>query len=147
MRPAAPEDAAQLARLHAISFDRPWGAMDIHQLLTTGAAGLIADEAGFILWRAAGGEAEILTLAVDPARRRTGLGHSLTLAALAAATDSGAKVMFLEVAADNPAAIALYEKAGFSRAGLRKAYYVRTKGFADALVLRRALNRDEALGL
>ena len=121
--------------------------MDIHQLLTTGAAGLIADEAGFILWRAAGGEAEILTLAVDPARRRTGLGHSLTLAALAAATDSGAKVMFLEVAADNPAAIALYEKAGFSRAGLRKAYYVRTKGFADALVLRRALNRDEALGL
>ena len=147
MRPAAPEDAAQLARLHAISFDRPWGAMDIHQLLTTGAAGLIADEAGFILWRAAGGEADILTLAVDPARRRTGLGHSLTLAALAAATDSGAKVMFLEVAADNPAAIALYEKAGFSRAGLRKAYYVRTKGFADALVLRRALNRDEALGL
>ena len=147
MRPAAPEDAAQLARLHAISFDRPWGAMDIHQLLTTGAAGLIADEAGFILWRAAGGEAEILTLAVDPARRRTGLGRSLTLAALAAATDSGAKVMFLEVAADNPAAIALYEKAGFSRAGLRKAYYVRTKGFADALVLRRALNRDEALGL
>ena len=147
MRPAAPEDAAQLARLHAISFDRPWGAMDIHQLLTTGAAGLIADEAGFILWRAAGGEAEILTLAVDPARRRTGLGHSLTLAALAAATDSGAKVMFLEVAADNPAAIALYEQAGFSRAGLRKAYYVRTKGFADALVLRRALNRDEALGL
>jgi len=147
MRPAAPGDAALLADLHATSFDRPWGAMDFHRLLTTGSAGLIADEAGFILWRAAGGESEILTLAVDPGHRRAGLGHNLTLAALTAAASEGAKVMFLEVAADNPAGIALYEKAGFSRAGVRKAYYVRPGGFADALVLRRALNRDEALGL
>lgn len=147
MRPAAPGEAAMLARLHATSFDRPWGAMEFHQLLTTGAEGLIEGEAGFILWRSAGGEAEILTLAVDPAHRRAGLGRALTLAAIGAAANEGAKVMFLEVAADNPAAIALYEKADFSRAGLRKAYYVRPGGSADALVMRRPLNRGEALGL
>ena len=147
MRPAVPEDAALLARLHSLAFDRPWGAMEFHQLLTTGAAGAVADDAGFILWRTAGGEAEILTLAVGPAHRRTGLGRALTLAALAAAAKEGAKVMFLEVAADNPAAIALYEQTGFGAAGVRKAYYVRPGGFADALVLRRALNSGETLSL
>jgi ribosomal-protein-alanine N-acetyltransferase len=147
LRPAAPDDAAALAHLHAAAFERPWSAMEIHQLLSTGAAGAVACEAGFILWRTAGGEAEILTLAVDPAHRRAGLGRALTLAALKAAAEGGSKVMFLEVAADNPAAIGLYEKVGFASAGVRKAYYVRAGGFADALVLRRVLNRDDALGL
>ena len=45
--------------------------------------------------------------------------------------------MFLEVDVANPAAITLYERLGFQRAGLRKAYYDRgVDGLADALVMR-----------
>ena len=56
-------------------------------------------------------------------------------AALAASAADGAHAMFLEAAADNTAALALYEKRGFIRVGLRKAYY----GEKDAVVMRRDL--------
>jgi ribosomal-protein-alanine N-acetyltransferase len=52
-------------------------------------------------------------------------------------------VLFLEVADDNPAALALYEGSGFEQAGRRRAYYARPDARrADALVLRRPLNRQ-----
>jgi ribosomal-protein-alanine N-acetyltransferase len=83
-----------------------------------------------------------LTLAVAPEARRRGLGRALLDAGLAAAAASGAEAMFLEVAADNAAALALYAGAGFDRVGLRRGYYPRVAGSAaDALTLRRALSR------
>ena len=91
----------------------------------------LSSQDGFVLARAAGGEAEILTLAVAPAARGQGLGRALLQAAAAHAATLGAQSMFLEVGADNPAALALYAGLGFVRAGQRKAYYaapVRTPG-------------------
>lgn len=95
-----------------------------------------AGEAGFVLARAAADEAEILTLAVVPAWRRRGLGAALLAAAQRRAASLGAAQLFLEVAADNDAARALYAGAGFEAVGLRRGYYA---GGRDALVLRRAL--------
>ncbi|MFX8246689.1 hypothetical protein ABTL56_19205, partial [Acinetobacter baumannii] len=57
-----------------------------------------------------------------------------------AAGDAGAEGLFLEVAADNEPAIALYRSAAFVPVGRRAGYYRRPGGAAmDALVLRRAL--------
>ena len=57
------------------------------------------------------------------------------------AQTAGAEAMFLEVAADNAAAIALYAGAGgFVRVGARPGYYPRETGAIDALVMRRDLN-------
>ena len=147
LRPATPEDADKLARAHAQSFDASWTAPDIAALMAgSGAFALLSeDEAGeatgFILGRALGGEAEILTLAVAPRARRSGLGRALVEALAGEARALGAKALFLEVAADNGAAISLYDQAGFLRAGVRKAYYARPGGpRMDALILRRALN-------
>ena len=95
---------------------------------------------GFVVARIAAGEAEILTLAVDPARRRRGSGERLAAAALDAVRAAGAEAVFLEVAIDNPAATALYGKLGFVAAGRRRAYYPRREGpRVDALILRRDL--------
>ena len=53
-----------------------------------------------------------------------------------AARRAEVKRLFLEVAADNDAAIALYEGLGFKIAGARKAYYQRTGGAnVDAVIL------------
>ena len=49
--------------------------------------------------------------------------------------------MFLEVAEDNPGAIALYERTGFTAVGRRASYYGRPGAQAvDAVVMRRTLN-------
>ena len=54
-----------------------------------------------------------------PARRR-GQGRALVTRFLAAARAQGAETAFLEVAADNTAAIALYAATGWTEAGRRR---------------------------
>lgn len=150
IREATTEDAELLAAAHARSFDNSWSAPDIANLMSAmgGFALLAEDEAGaigFILGRAIGGEAEILTLVVAPDRRKAGVGQALVEALVAEARSRGAGAVYLEVAEDNQAARALYWKCGFEQAGLRRAYYARGGARpVDALVLRRALNSADA---
>ncbi|WP_376087518.1 GNAT family N-acetyltransferase [Roseomonas sp. CCTCC AB2023176] len=91
------------------------------------------EEGGFVLARAVAGEAEVLTIAVLPERRRAGLGWSLLVAAVAEAGRRGAAALFLEVSEANAAARALYARAGAVEVGRRRRYYV---DGTDALVLR-----------
>lgn len=134
---ATPAHAAAMALLHGRAFPKPerWGADAIGlQLGLPGAFGWIAPSGGMVLARTAADEAEVLTLAVDPDARRRGVGRALLDQALATAWDRGAGSMFLEVAADNAAALALYAAAGFDPIGRRPGYY---SGGRDAIVLRR----------
>ena len=78
MREAGPTDAGGMAAIHELAFDHPWSSDSFEALLAEpGAGALITGQEGFILWRTAGGEAEILTLAVTPAVRRRGLARRL----------------------------------------------------------------------
>ncbi len=135
-------DPGDLAGLHAACFStpRPWSAPEIATLLASPHVFLIRESAGFLIGRALAGEAELLTLAVDPAQRRQGIAARLVDAFLAQSRARGAKIAFLEVAASNAAALALYHQAGFLMAGRRKRYYAAPNGtYDDALVLNRAL--------
>lgn len=144
---AAPnlESAERLAGLHALCFPRSWTVEAIAVLMAQ--PGVVALEVGedgraaaFVLIRSAGDDAEILTLAVDPARRRRGLARALVDAAVAA-LPAGVGALWLEVAADNAAALALYRGTGFEAAGLRTGYYRSANGPpVDAVVMRRTLN-------
>ena len=147
LRPVGLEACFTLADLHDRAFDRPWSAEEFETLLkgpgafaVLGEAGEPAEAKGFILCRAVAGEAEILTVAVDPVARRRGWGAALVEMAAGIAKEAAAFEMFLEVAADNLAAIKLYEATGFDRVGLRKGYYPHPDGAKDAVVMRRALN-------
>lgn len=88
---------------------------------------------GFLLGRAIAGEAELLTLAVNPAARRKGIGRRLVQEFILAAQVKGAEHLFLEVASDNPPAQALYAALGWQEAGRRPDYYA--PGL-DAIILR-----------
>ena len=128
-----------LAALHAEAFDTPWDAASLTALLASPGVFAVEQPDGFILIRVVADEAEILTLAVRPAVRRSGLGGRLVEAAVVRAAALGAARMFLEVAEDNVAARALYARAGFREAGRRRGYYARSDGSReDALIL--ALN-------
>lgn len=142
----SPDDAAEVAALHARAMRAAGDAWDAGSF-----AGLLADPqvtglgfrdhgaiAGVLLLRAAADEAEILTLAVDPAMRRRGIGRRLVVAALERAAAGDAARVFLEVAVDNAAAAALYRGIGFTEVGRRPGYYARAGGRVDALVLARA---------
>jgi ribosomal-protein-alanine N-acetyltransferase len=146
LRGAWGHEAPALAQVHAAAFDHAWSAGEIAQLLDgPGGFALLVEDAerptAFILCRAIAGEAEILTLAVEPAARRRGLARALVESAAGAARMAGADVMFLEVSAENLPAIALYQGAGFTQVGLRRGYY--GGGAADALVMSLDLGRGE----
>lgn len=139
-----PESAPLLAALHGQCFAEGWSADSMATLLATPGTAALAtvDEngpAGFILYRIAADEAEVITLGILPARRERGLGAHLLAAALRAMATSGAAMCFLEVAADNIAALALYKGAGFREVGQRPNYYKEAGRAVDALVLRRDL--------
>lgn len=133
----------RLAALHRASFDEPWDADALAELLALpGTFGLMAIgetpavPRGFVLLRLAADEAEILTIAVDPACRRQGIGRALAAAAAATAVAGGATALFLEVAEDNGPARALYEGAGFRIVGRRPGYYRRATGTVAACTMR-----------
>ncbi|MGB8814096.1 MAG: GNAT family N-acetyltransferase [Paracoccaceae bacterium] len=101
---------------------------------------LICEPGGFVMGRVIAGEAELLTLAVAPEARRQGIGTRLVAEFLAQARLRGAEAAFLEVSADNAAAMGIYTRAGFAPVGRRKGYYVAVDGArSDALVLSRRI--------
>jgi ribosomal-protein-alanine N-acetyltransferase len=129
--------------MHHVCFAEPWNERAMNEvlampgtfgLLATGEETSDAQSRGFILCRVAGGEAEVLTLMVLPPYRRRGVARSLLGASIAQARLAGASALFLEVAADNSKARALYSALEFVEVGRRPRYYT---GAIDALVLRR----------
>ena len=139
--PAGAAHAAVLAALQADVFGpgpTAWPtAVWADWLAAPGVAAVIARcdtvPLGLALGRVVGGE--ILTVAVAAAARRRGLGRRLLAALATALSDGGAAKLFLEVAADNQAALALYEIAGFRPVGRRLNYYPAADGAIDALIL------------
>jgi ribosomal-protein-alanine N-acetyltransferase len=137
--PATPAHAAVLAAIHAAAFPprEAWGCDAISlQLAMPGVFGLLDPRGGMLLARVTADEAEVLTLAVAPPRRRQGIAAALLRAALAGARARGARAMLLEVSVNNAAARTLYAQAGFVEMGRRPRYYA---DGADALILRAEL--------
>ncbi|WP_113913212.1 GNAT family N-acetyltransferase [Roseovarius dicentrarchi] len=139
MSPAA-ED---LARLHSRAFDgqgRGWSVAEFADLLASPFTCVSAAPNGFALSRVIAGEAELLTLATDPAHRRQGIAAALLAQVEAGVALRGAERQFLEVAADNGAAHALYLRAGYVQTGRRAGYYARADGPpVDALLMEKML--------
>ena len=88
---------------------------------------------GFIVWRSAAGECEILNLAVDAAVRRQGIGAALLSYVLERARSSGARRVFLEVRESNRPAQLFYTRYGFLPGGRRPRYYSQPE--EDAVIL------------
>ncbi len=138
--PTSQAHAAVLAALHALAFPpaEHWGAEAFAvQLGLPGIFGLILPGAGLVLARVAADEAEILTIGVVPAARGAGHGRTLLRAAEARAAEAGGRRLFLEVAAENVVARAMYKSAGYETVGHRPRYY---QDGSDALVLAKTLS-------
>lgn len=141
VRHATGADAPEIAVIQAAAFDAPWSSNDLRALLeATPSISFLAHEddtpLGFILGRVVADEAEILSLAVRSDLRRRGIGRKLLDVWTRHIAAAGARSAFLEVSAENVAAITLYRTSGYRVTGRRKDYYHRRDGsLGDALMM------------
>ncbi|WP_119301576.1 GNAT family N-acetyltransferase [Dongia deserti] len=144
--PVTAFDLGVLAELHAAIFkapwDQPWSVQSFAEILAMpGVQGwlMISGETpiGFMLARFTLDEGEILLTGIVPQERRRGHAAHLMRILFDHARAAGIASMFLEHAAGNEAAGALYGRFGFSPIGRRRAYYERRGGGReDAITLR-----------
>ena len=78
-------------------------------------------------------EAHITSIAVRETYRRQGLGELLLIPVIALARKLKARIVTLEVRASNTSAQHLYDKYGFTHAGVRRGYYIDNR--EDGLVM------------
>jgi ribosomal-protein-alanine N-acetyltransferase len=139
---SSPSQIDEILAVEEASFTSPWTReMYLAVLNNTGVSYfyLARTETGQVIgfcsfWRVLD-ELHINNLAVLPEHRRSGIGTDLLLRVLADGSAFGAKRATLEVRRSNEAAQKLYEKFGFTVAGVRRLYY--SSPPEDALVLWR----------
>lgn len=92
--------------------------------------------AGFILSHAEPPHGQIITLDVLEAHRRSGVGSLLLREAESRMLAAGVRVVTLETATDNHAAIAFWQKHGYRTEAVLRNYYLGTR---DAFQMRKTL--------
>jgi ribosomal-protein-alanine N-acetyltransferase len=123
------EDISDLASILEESSEAArWSRESFEKLqMSEGFLALVSETAGsvsgFVCGRQMADEGEILNLAVRRENRKKGEGRALLSAALGKLQKGGVRRVYLEVRESNTAAIAFYQKQGFSIMGRRPAYY------------------------
>ncbi len=133
--------AEKLSEIHKLSFqgsvEQVWTPAEISSLLLNPDTQVMtiwqeAQAIGFLMWRQAREEAEILTLCILPAWRTQGMGSQILQEFYLLAAKNKIAEIFLEVRENNAPAIRLYEKNAFKAMGQRKNYY----SDKDALIMK-----------
>jgi len=139
LRPMSPEDLPAVNAIELRAHSHPWQPVHFSDCLKAGYLALVmelpdGELAGYALASTGGRQADLLNVVVAPEYQGQGLGNQLLEAIMALVADQ-ADELYLEVRASNERAIALYEKHGFNRVGLRPNYYPAGRGREDALIL------------
>lgn len=147
LRTARPADLPRMVRIERASFPIPWSEAAFRAVMRREDARLIVaarrrEVAGYAAVWFAADEAELGDIAVDPDRRRRGIGSRLVEAVVAEARRRDARQLFLQVRESNRGALGLYETAGFRKVGRRRGYY--RSPAEDALVLLRPVRPRSA---
>ncbi|MEK0162351.1 GNAT family N-acetyltransferase [Phaeobacter sp. JH20_36] len=135
-----------MAHTHRAAFvqGRPWSSDEFSALLDSPFSYAVGDTRCFALGRVVAGEAELLTIATHPDYRRQGFARMVLDSWQEAALARDATDGFLEVAADNRSARALYHSYGFAETGRRVGYYPREGASSvDAVLMCVSLRKAE----
>lgn len=133
------EDISAVARLEQECFAEPWSENALAESLADAnyvffvAAFLDETVAGYVGAYLAADELSITNVAVTASYRRCGAANQLMKALDAFAKEKNLYGITLEVRVSNSAAIALYEKNGYEKSGIRKGFYSKPK--EDALIM------------
>lgn len=136
IRAMEPDDVPAVATMERRFFPTPYSVRLLHsELAASDRHYLVATDEGAIVGyggiQAMEKVGHVLTIAVEPARRRMGLGSALLARLLKWAIATGAEAATLEVRPGNQRARRLYRRFGFAPVGIRPGYY----GDEDAVVM------------
>jgi ribosomal-protein-alanine N-acetyltransferase len=145
IRPMTEADLDAVLAIEQACFPRAWSREHfLAELASHHSVVVVAEQEGrligYLCLSIVLDEAEVLDVAVLPTVQRSGAGTVLLAWACDEARRRGATVLRLEVRATSGPAIALYERFGFVRSGLRKAYY---ENGVDALLMDKNLSEEE----
>ena len=134
-----------VAELEEVCFADPWSEKALELLTTDEAYGAVCSVEGRVI--AYGGvlwtpfEGQITNIATHPDARRQGMGAAILEHLIAQATLRGCEQLSLEARVSNVPAIALYERYGFVKMGLRRGFYKHPT--EDAYVMCLSLDNTE----
>ena len=141
--PLDANDLAWVSEAEQEIHDFPWSRTNFADSLAAGYSSWVirvdGERVGYAVLMLVMDEAHLLNISVTPAMQGRGFGSLLLEHLCAAAVGFGATHIFLEVRSSNETGLRLYDKWGFARIGLRKAYYPAAMGREDAIVMRRQL--------
>lgn len=137
---AREEQLDEIEALECRCFSVPWKRKMLQSQLGPGHVFLAAAEngsvVGYVGMMTVLDEGYISNVAVVPEMRRRGIAQELLRELERRARAMGLSFMTLEVRQSNAPAIALYEKHGFSRVGVRRGYYEQPREDAVLMTLR-----------
>lgn len=137
------DDINEVYEIECQSFSTPWSIDSFYREINENKLALynVIELDGKII--AYGGmwividESHVTNIAVLPEFRGRGMGNILVENMIEVAKENGALNMTLEVRVSNQSAIALYEKYGFEKSGVRPKYYKENN--EDALIMWKKL--------
>lgn len=139
------DDLEQVVEIENENFSVPWTETGFFTyLMRSDALFLVAENeeeelvAGYIGIIMAADEGDITNVSVKKELQEQGIGTMLLQELASRTKEMGIEKIFLEVRESNVAALALYEKQGFERMGVRKNYY--TDPIEDAITMCRKLS-------
>tara|TARA_B100000287_G_scaffold288447_1_gene271820 strand:+ start:3935 stop:4369 length:435 start_codon:yes stop_codon:yes gene_type:complete len=136
-------ESKKLALIHSLCFEKhppPYSENTIQDFLKDKNYHLVKEkEKGFALARVIGNVAELITLAVVPEFRRSGIANKLLYELIEKIKILGANQLTLEVAENNIPAINLYKKLNFQSLHRRKNYFSHKQDRFDAIVFIKLL--------
>lgn len=155
VRPVVPNDFPILYALDQACFAPgiSWSKAELQYFLKyPGNIGLVAEDGkgGIVGFTIAGQQlrkgavfGRLITIDVDPAFRRGGIGHQLLTQVEERLRAVGVSAVLLEVAVDNRVAQEFYQRHGYAQTGRIRGYYL---GRIDALVMEKALQDGPGTG-
>jgi [ribosomal protein S18]-alanine N-acetyltransferase len=142
-RPMTLADVPAVVTVERGSYQFPWSDGVFRDCVRVGylcrVVEFVGEVAGYGIMSYGAGEAHILNVCIRQDLRGAGVGRALMDYLLERARAAQMDDVFLEVRPSNPTAIRLYERLGFARVGVRKAYYQAANGREDAWVYKLAL--------
>lgn len=126
IRLASVDDLSNIMAIEQTAHVSPWSESVMHRYLNKKCVWVMEVDSkiiGHAALQTVAGEAELLTIAIDPTAQGHGYGRCLLQHIVEQAQHQQADQLFLEVRDSNQAAIALYESEGFCELGRRTNYY------------------------